>query len=114
MLPGNFELLEEARGIEGQLGYNIIPKDSSSTAFGFIEIQHGRPIGDNSRLDKSAKLFAKSYLSDKKVNWTIYKTETGYFIAFTTEDGDINANVSSKKRTEIDSLISIIATLKER
>ncbi|MEP6845078.1 MAG: hypothetical protein ABI861_03715 [Panacibacter sp.] len=43
--PNAFEMTE-GRGKEGQLGYNIIPKDTSSKMFAFIEIEHGRSIGD--------------------------------------------------------------------
>ena len=111
-LPDNLRLLE-ARGKEGQLGYNIIPKDTFSTMFAFIEIVPGKPIGDLSE-DRSATAFAQSYLSNKKVKWKIHKTETGYFDSFSTENGDLSARASSRKRTEIDSLISIIATLKKK
>lgn len=112
LLPNNFEI-SEAQGKEGSLGYDIFPKDTSLTMFGFIDIRHGNPIGSNSE-DNSAKVFAISNLSDKKVKWKIYQTETGYFNAFTSESGDLNATASSKNRIEVDSLISIIATLKRK
>ena len=114
LLPENFKL-SEARGKEGQLGYSLIPIDTSSTMFGFIEIRHGNPIGGDSLFsNKNDKIFAESYLLNKKVSWTINQSETGYFTAFTTENGDLNARVSSKNRNEIESLISVIATLKEK
>src|ERR1039457_4337535 len=40
--------ITEARGKEGQHGFYILPKDDSSKIYGFIETQHGRPIGDSS------------------------------------------------------------------
>lgn len=113
LLPDRFEL-SEARGKEGQLGYNIMPGNPSSTMFGFIEIRRGQPIGDPLSVSRTAKAFAKSAFLDKEIPWTINKTETGYFEAFTTENGDLNARVSSKNREEIDVLISIIATLKKK
>jgi hypothetical protein len=111
-LPSGYELLE-ARGKEGQLGYNITPKDTASKVFGFVEILHGEPIGENV-IDTSAKTFLKSFLLNKEVQWTVDKSETEYFMAYTTEKGDVNAKVFSNKRNEIDSMIAIISTLKEK
>lgn len=111
-LPDSLHLTE-ARGKEGQLGFNIQPNDSSSTLHGFIEIIKGRPVGGRNT-GSGAKVFATSYLAGSKVNWEIYQTETGYFIAFTNEAGDLNAEVSSKSRTEVDNLISVIATLRKK
>jgi hypothetical protein len=112
-LPDNFEI-SEARGKEGQLGYNIIPKDTSSTMFGFIEIRHGSPIGGNLNDNLNSKPLAESLLANKKVQWKIATTETGYYQAYTSENGDLNARVSSKLRTDIDTLISIVASLKKK
>ena len=113
-LPDKFDL-SEARGKEGQLGYNIIPKDSSSTMFGFIEIEEGNPIiGESSSTDTTRYERVQSYLLSKEVNWTIHKTETQYYVASSSNNGSLRANASSKNRNEIDSLISIIATLKTR
>jgi hypothetical protein len=112
-LPDTF-IISEARGKEGQLGYNIIPKDTSSTMYGFIEIRHGNPIGKISLFDGPPKEVISSYLLGKKVEWKIYKTETGYFDASTNEKGDLNANASSKNRNQIDSLVYIISTLRQK
>ena len=111
-LPESFKI-SEARGKEGQWGFNIIPTDTSSTMFGLIEIRSGNPIGGESE-DKSAEKFALSYLAEKKVEWKIHQTKSGYFNAYTSENGDLNAKVSSKNRKDIDSVISIIATLKKK
>ena len=111
-LPDNLRV-SEARGKEGQLGYDIIPNDTSSTMFGSIEILPGRPIGDLTE-NGSATAFAKSFLSNKKVTWKIYKTETGYFDTFSTKNGDLSARASSTNKREIDRLISIIATLRKK
>jgi len=112
-LPGTFKLFE-AQGKEGQLGYGIIPEDNSSTMLGFIEIKHGDPIGEKPVDNSSPQEIISAYFLDKKVLWRIYKTETGYFVASTDEKGDLNANASSKRRNEIDSLIMSIATLRQK
>ena len=111
LLPDKFQI-SEARGKEGQLGYNIMPKDISSTMFGFIEIRHGKPIGDRSLYDGKPTEIISSTLLGKKVDWKIYKSERGYFDASTNEKGDLNASALSKNRNEIDSLVSIICTLR--
>jgi hypothetical protein len=113
LLPDNFEI-SEARGKEGQLGYNIMPKDTSLTMFGFIEIRHGHPIGGNLYDNLNSKAFAESLLANIRVQWKIATTETGYYQAYTSENGDLNARVSSKPRTDIDTLISIVASLKKK
>jgi hypothetical protein len=113
LLPNDFEV-SEARGKEGQLGYNIVPKDTSSTMFGFVEIRRGRPIGGDLHDDINSKPFAETILGNKKVQWKITTTETGYYQAFTSENGDLNAHVSSKARADIDTLVSIIASLKKK
>lgn len=112
-MPSNFQI-SEARGKEGQLGYNIIPKDTSSTMFGFIEIRHGSPIGGNLYGNLNSKPFAESLLANKKVLWKIVMTETGYYQAYTSENGDLNAHVSSKRQSDINTLISIVASLKKK
>jgi hypothetical protein len=113
LLPSNFTI-SEARGKEGQLGYNIISKDTSSTKFGFIEIRRGHPVGRDLYNKANSELFVKTRLADKKVQWKIAMTETGYYQAFTSENGDLNAQVSSKLRTDIDTLVSIIASLNKK
>jgi len=108
-LPDAFEI-SEARGKEGQIGYNITPKDSTSTMLGFIEIKPGNPIGNISPDEGSTNEIVASYLLNKKVQWKVHKTEAGYFRASTNEKGDVNASAFSKNRYEIDLLISIIKT----
>lgn len=113
LLPATFSL-SEARGKEGQLGYNIIPRDTGSTMFGFIEIRHGHPIGGDSIHDGPPKETVSSNFLNKQVQWNVYVTEAGNFSAYTNEKGDLNAWASSKKRNGIDSLIAIISTLKQK
>jgi hypothetical protein len=82
--------------------------------FGVIEIERGEPIKSISRLGTTGKFFTSSYLLNKKVTWTIEKIEVGHFAASTNENGDLNAMAFSRNRNEIDSLISIIATLRTK
>ncbi len=115
-LPDNFKISEDS-GKEGGLGYGITPKDVSSTSIGFVSIRNNNGINDpadTSSIDTTAKVFASSYFLNKVVKWNISKTITGYFEACTITTGNLNAWASSKRRNEIDSLISIIATLKEK
>ena len=114
LLPDKFDL-SEARGKEGQLGYNIIPKDSTSTMYGFIEIEKGNQIvGERLPSDTIRYEYIQSYLLAEKVKWTIHKTETHYYVASSSSYGNLSANASSKNRNDIDSIISIIATLKKK
>ncbi len=111
-LPTSFKL-EEVRGKEGQLGYEIVPLDTSTGMSGFIEIQYGSPIGKTYR-GGPGELIAKSNLLNKKVEWIMEDPFKGYLYAYTDENGDFNANVSARTRYEIDSLISWISTLKTK
>ena len=113
LLPFNFSL-EEAEGKEGQLGYSINPNDTSSKMDGFIEIRHGGPISGENIFEKGSVNFVQSFLFNKKVIWKINKTDKGYFDAFTTESGDLNASASSKTKSEVEKIISIIATSKKK
>ena len=114
-LQGKFKL-SEAHGIEGPLGYDIVPLDSSSTMNGFIEIDKGEPIGgDLASKFPNDTVLTKSYLLNKLVDWKIRRTETGNFLyAYTHEPGNLNAWIYGKTTNEIDSLISIISTLKQK
>ena len=109
-LPSTYNLTE-ARGKEGQLGYNLIPKDTALSMTGTIEIRHGHPIGGSPNNGDTPQEIITSNLLNHEVLWKIYVTETGYFVASTDEKGEVNASVLSKNRNEIDSLIYIISTL---
>lgn len=110
-LPNRFEI-SEAWGKEGQLGYNIIPKDTTLSLHGFIEIKRGNPIGEGPHSGENSKKYKQSSFLNKKVTWKIYQTETKWLIAY-TKKRNISADVSAKNNLEIDSLIAIIATLRE-
>lgn len=112
-LPSTYNLAE-ARGKEGQHGYNLIPKDTTSTMFGTIEIRSGHPIGGSPYNGDTSNEIITSNLLNREVGWKIYATETGYFVASTDEKGEVNASVQSKNRNEIDSLIYIISTLNKK
>lgn len=109
--------LDEARGKEGQLGYGVYLRDTSRRykgSSGFIEIEHGRPIGGG-LLDGEDKLVntVKSPILGKNVKWKIYLNESGYFFSIAKRDGML-LTASSRTHEGIDSMISIISTLKER
>ncbi len=110
-IPESYQV-NEARGKEGQLGYSIMPKDGELGASGFIEIRRGSPIGVEP--SKTARKFAVSKLAGKDVVWFVDQTESGYFNAFTDEEGDLNAKASSKEPGEIETMISVIADLKQK
>ena len=105
----------EARGKEGQHGFNILPKDTSSKMYGFIKVAHGHPIGDsnNNECNHPEKPIQSIFIN-VQVKWTICVVETGYFYAWTNGYKGITASASSHNRTEIENLISIIGTLSER
>jgi hypothetical protein len=110
-IPESYQLTE-ARGKEGQLGYNLMAREGEPGAYGFIEIRRGFPIGVGT--NDTAKKFAVSKLDDRNVEWFIEQTEAGYFMAFTQESGDLNARASSKQLHEVETMIAIIATLKQK
>ena len=112
-IPNSFKVIE-ARGKEGQHGFHILPKDTSSKMFGFIEIAHGLPIGDSATVQRIPKEYVQSTFLNLQTKWAIYVTETGYFDAETPRNRGISAEAISNKRNDIDSLISIIGTLSER
>ncbi len=112
LLPDKFDI-SEAQGKEGQLGYYIVPRDTTSTMSVLIGIRRGDPIVDTSLYDNRPMEIISSFLLSKQVEWKIFKTETGYFYAFTDEKGDLNANAFAKNRMEIDSLISIVSSLRQ-
>jgi hypothetical protein len=109
-LPPTF-YITEARGKEGQLGYNIIPKDTASQMSAFIEIEKGRSIpGSLNWGEEKEKI--QSTILNKPILWTVYHTDTGYIVAVTAA-GEVSARSTSNNRNEIDSLISIITTLRK-
>ncbi len=108
-LSDTFELTQ-VQGKEGQIGYDIIPKDTSSSMFGFIEIDLGQRLRNRIGDWGTLKEKVQSKLLNHQAVWKIYQTETGYYVAETLIK-NISSEVSSKKINEIDSLISIITTL---
>ncbi len=109
--------LDEARGKEGQLGYGVYLTDTSiryKSSSGFIEIEHGRPIG-GSLLDEGDKLVdkVKSPILGKNIEWKIYLNESGYFFAAARRNG-LLLTADSRSREGLDTMISIISTLEEK
>ena len=108
--------IEEARGKEGQLGYGLWLTDSINryvSPHGFIEIEHGKPIGWHPDCDISIEK-VRSYLLDGTVKWTICKSQSGsYFSAIANRD-ELTLSAESPTLTGLDSMIAIIATLRSQ
>ena len=113
LVPDGFSVIE-ARGKEGQRGFSIFPKNTSSKMFGFIEIEHGHPINDSSEALGNVKEYIQSTFLNVPTKWAIYVTKAQYFDAELPTIRGISASAFSNKRHDIDSLISIIQTLSER
>ena len=113
-IPPNVAIVE-ARGKEGQLGYGLYQSDSIKRYekfSGFIEIEHGNPIGGDSDKEKIIEK-VRSRLLDGSVKWKITKTESGYFHAVAYYD-KLTLGATSPTRSGLDSMIAIIATLSSR
>jgi hypothetical protein len=109
ILPGDFKITE-ARGKEGQLGYNILPKDPTiSGTMGFIEIEKGFPIGGHIESTGTKEYLAADFLG-KKIMWAIEVTETARFIG-QTPPGNISAWATAKEKSDVVRLIRICSTL---
>jgi len=112
VLPNDLKI-SEARGKEGQLGYNFIPRNKESDLFGFIEIKHGHPITGKDIF--SAKVVNDSlYASFLGVQtmWVIKKF--GSELVATTPEGNVSAYILAKDRKDIDRLIMVFSSLSER
>lgn len=104
--------LEEVRGKEGQLGYGLWLKDSSSRftgMSGFVEIEHGKSIGSREN-DGSTIEYVNTVLLNKTVVWPIRKTETGYFTSFVEVNG-LYFSAFAPRRTALDTVIALLSTL---
>jgi hypothetical protein len=108
--------IDEARGKEGQLGYGLWEIDSVNryvNPSGFIEIEHGRPIGWEPDCDISIDK-VRSKLLDGTIKWTICKSENGNYYSAIAKHGKLRLEASSRTRSGLDSMISIIATLSSK
>ena len=105
--------IEIARGKEGQIGYSFVPKDSSMTLFGFIEIDFGQRLGDRDSDWGTLIEKVQSNLLNRQAIWKIYQTETGRYVAESSIK-KIYAKVSSDTKSGVDSGISIISTLNRK
>jgi len=110
-LATDFELTQ-ARGKEGQIGYDIFPKDQSPRASGFIEIDEGQRLHDAIDDWGILKEKVQSKLLNHETIWRIYQTETGRYVAETSKR-NVYASVSAGNIVSVDSLIAIIATLRK-
>ena len=105
-------ILSEARGKEGQLGYNFTSRSKDSDTFGFIEIRHGHPVDGQD-------LFSSSMVKDSiyapflgtRTLWLIKEIPTGLFA--TTPKNDVRASITAKDWKDVNRLISVFSTLSE-
>jgi hypothetical protein len=112
VLPSDL-IMTEARGKEGQLGYDFTPRSKNSDIFGFIEIRHGDPIGGQdvfSSLKVKDSLYA-SFLGTRTL-WLIKETPAG--LIATTQNGNVSAHIIAKDRKNVDRMMMIFSTLSEK
>jgi hypothetical protein len=105
--------IDEARGKEGQLGYGLWQVDSIDryvSPSGFIEIEHGRPVGWEPDCDISIDKVSSNLLDDT-IKWTICKSENGNYYSAIAKHDQLRLRASSRTRSGLDSMIAIIATL---
>lgn len=104
--------LEEVRGKEGQLGYGLWLKDSTSRftgMSGFVEIEHGNGTS-SAENDEPAIEFVNTMMLNKSVVWPVVQTETGYFTSYVKVEG-LYFSASAPRRAALDSVIAILSTL---
>ena len=113
--PDTFKI-SEGFGREGQsFGFDISFKDSSSLKSFYIDLLRGKHYGSGLLHDSTeGEPFVESLLADKKVRWRIKEPDLGFYQVFTAESGNLNAHFESQGKTDINYLISIIATLKRK
>jgi len=105
--------MSEAKGKEGQLGYDFVSQSKGSDMLGFIEIRHGRPIGGQdvfSSLEVKDSLYAP-FLATRTL-WLIKENPAG--LLATTQKGNVSAFITTKDRKDIDRLIKVFSTLTEK
>jgi hypothetical protein len=112
-IPSNM-YVEEARGKEGQLGYDILSNDSIyqlQKPSALIEVERGRPIGGRQHAD-DGKLtgYIQSIVFGKKTKWSLRLSETKYYTAYATRNG-LSFYAESSTTEGIDSMIAIVGTL---
>ncbi len=91
-LPANYRI-EEARGKEGQVGYNILSADTASTMHGFIEIEKGHSIMN----DTTGKDYSNSVFLNKQITWKISTFEETGYQTVRTPPGDVTAWATANK-----------------
>ena len=112
--PDNLEVTEEW-GKEGQHGFAITTKDTSSKMFGFIEVTHGYPIEDSSSVYcKDSKIYSESIFLKKHLTWTSCSIYDNIIFVKTENDNGISVWATSDKKEEVDTMISIIGTLYQK
>ena len=113
MLPNDLKM-SEARGKEGQLGYDFTSRRKESDILGFIEIEHGHPVGGQdifSSLEGRNDSLYGIFLGTRTL-WLIKVTPAGLFA--TTPKGNVSAFITAKDRKDLDRLIMVFSTLSEK
>jgi len=108
--------LEEAQGKEGQLGYGLWQVDSTNrygSSSGFIEIEHGEPIGWEPDCDIFIQQ-VRSNFHDGTITWTVCKGELGNYYSAIATHGKLRLEAASRTRPGLDSMIAILSTLSSR
>ena len=108
--------IEEARGKEGQHGYGLWLIDSINRytgPHGFIETEHGRPIGGKPDCDITVEK-RNSDLLGSTTEWSICRNENSSYFSAIAYHGTLTLSASSSTRPGLDSMISIITTLTSR
>jgi len=114
----NDMLIDEARGKEGQHGFGIWLKDSAKQLYGwngFIEIEHGSPIGGNEGDENDEYVeTVSSTMLNKTVPWKIRRiTDGGYkgYYCAAARKGKLSFKAQAPTRSGLDSMIAIVSTL---
>ena len=115
-VPNNI-IIAEARGKEGQHGFNLLMRDTSKQLhgwYGFIEVESGGGIeGSYDNQDEFVENVSSSILN-KKVIWKIRKmidgSHKGYYYGV-AQKGKLSFTAQAATKSGVDSMIAIVSTL---
>ena len=112
-------LINEARGKEGQHGFDLMLRDSASQLHGLnasIEVEYGNTIeGPYEAIEDELVEFVRSTGLNRSVQWKVRKImeglHTGHLYA-RAHKGPISFTASAPTKSGLDSMIAILSTLK--